>query len=70
MEIEIIFKDASVPKRVEADSCYTKADFFVIRVGDILIKYPMCNIFSVCHKHGYHWGSKAHLADVRKGGPQ
>lgn len=66
MEIEIIFKDASVPKRIEADSCYTKGDFFCIRVGDMLIKYPMQNIFSVCHKHGYHWGSKAHVSDIRK----
>jgi hypothetical protein len=67
MEIEIIFKDAATPKRVDIDSCYTKRGFFVIRVGDWLTKYPMDNIFSILHKHGYHWGSKAHLADVRKG---
>jgi hypothetical protein len=67
MEIEIIFKDAAVPKRVDVDSYYTKAGFFVIRVKDMLVNYPMENIFSVSHKHGYHWGSKAHLEDVRKG---
>ena len=67
MEIEIIFKDASVPKRIEIDSCYTKGGFFVIRIKDMLIKYPMRNIFSVAHKHGYHWGSKAHLQDVKDG---
>jgi len=66
MEIEIIFKDAAVPKRVDVDSYYNKAGFFVIRVGDWLTKYPMENIFSVSHKHGYHWGSRAHFADVRK----
>jgi hypothetical protein len=65
IEIEIIFKDASAPKKIDADNCYTKGEFYCIRVGDMLIKYPLQNIFSVCHEHGYHCGSAAHLEDIR-----
>jgi hypothetical protein len=67
MIIEIIFRDASAPKRIEADNCYTKGDFFCIRVKNMLIKYPMKNIFSVCHEHGFHWGSSVHLKSLRAG---
>lgn len=66
MEVEIIFKDASAPKRIDVDNVYTKGDMLCLRVGDMLIKYPMVNIFSVCHKHGYHWGSHAHVEDIRE----
>ena len=68
MEVEIIFKDASAPKRIEVDNLYTKGDFLCLRVRDMLIKYPMINVFSVCHKHGYHWGSRAHLAELQASG--
>jgi hypothetical protein len=27
----------------------------------IIIKYPLCNIFSVAHKHGGHIGSEKKL---------
>ena len=63
--IEIIFKDASAPKQVEVDNLYTKGDFLCLRVGNMLIKYPMINIFSVCHEHGYHWGCRDHLKKLR-----
>lgn len=61
MEVEIIFKDAAAPKRIDIDNYYTKGEMLCLRVGDEIIKYPLMNIFSICHKHGYHWGSKAHI---------
>ena len=65
MDIEIIFKDSSKPKHIEgASDMYTKAGFCCIRVGEYIFKYPMENIFSVCHKHGFHWGSQAHIREV------
>lgn len=66
MEIEILFMDAAGPKRIEVDNYYSKGGFLCLRIGDELIKYPMQNIFSVCHKHGPHWGSRAHLNEVMK----
>jgi hypothetical protein len=58
VEIEIIFKDASTPKRYTVDGTYTKGDFFCLRIGDMILKYPMINIFSVCSPHGFHLGCK------------
>jgi hypothetical protein len=45
---------------------YSKGGFCVFRIGDFLLKYPMENIFSVGHLHGYHWGSKKHLKEMKK----
>ena len=61
MEVEIIFLSSSTPKRIEdVKAVYTKGDLLCIRKGEWLYKYPLCNVFSVCHKHGPHWGSAAH----------
>jgi hypothetical protein len=61
MEVRIIFKDATAEKIYQnVDNIYTKGEMLVIRQGDWLWKYPLQNIFSVCHKHGNHWGSKTH----------
>ena len=69
MKIEILFKDASVPKIIEgASTAFTKGDFYCVRVGNLLIKYPMINIFSVCHLHGDHLGSGKSIEEARKGG--
>lgn len=36
MDIEILFKDASAPKRIEgARNGFTKGDFYCIRVGEM-----------------------------------
>jgi len=68
MELEVIFKDSSKPKRFEnADDLYTKGKFCCIRVGDMIIKYPLRNIFSIVHPHGFHWGSQKHLKEIKKG---
>lgn len=61
MEVRIIFKDATAEKIYKnATNVYTKGEMLVIREGDWLWKYPLMNIFSVCHKHGEHWGSQKH----------
>ena len=67
MDIEILFKDASAPKRIEgASNGFTKGDFYCIRVGEMIIKYPMINIFSVCHLHGDHMGSGKSIREHRE----
>lgn len=64
MEVRVIFMDATAEKVFKnVDNVYTKGGFLVIRQGDWLWKYPMIHIFSVCHKHGAHWGSKKHKQD-------
>lgn len=61
VEVRVIFMDATAEKVfTNVDNIYTKAGMLVIRQGDWLWKYPLIHIFSVCHKHGNHWGSKAH----------
>ncbi len=37
----------------------TKGDMIYIQRGDWMYGFPLCNVFSVCHKHGAHWGSRA-----------
>lgn len=60
MEVRIIFMDATAEKVFKnVDNVYTKGGFLVIRQKDWLFKYPLMHIFSVVHKHGNHWGSKA-----------
>lgn len=58
MKVEIIFMDASAPKVIECDNVYTKGDMLCIRQGEDIYKYPLMHIFSVCHKHGCHMGSR------------
>jgi hypothetical protein len=67
MNLEILFKDASAPKKVNgATTAFTKGDFYCVRVGDLLIKYPMINIFSVCHLHGDHLGSGKSIEEAKR----
>lgn len=60
IEVEIIFKDAAAPKVIDCDNIYTKGEMLCIRQGEDIYKYPLMNIFSVCHKHGFHMGSRAY----------
>jgi hypothetical protein len=67
MDLEILFKDASAPKKIKgASTAFTKGGFYCVRVGPLLIKYPMINIFSVCHLHGDHLGSGKSIEDALK----
>lgn len=34
--------------------------FLYVLEGDYIYKYPLIHIFSVCHKHGCHIGSREH----------
>jgi hypothetical protein len=61
-EVRILFYSSSKEKVFpDADGVYTKGGLLCVRAGEYLIKYPLCNVFSVVSKHGAHWGSKAHL---------
>ena len=61
MEVRVIFMDATAEKVfTNVDNVYTKGGMLVIRQNDWLWKYPLIHVFSVCHKHGAHWGSRAH----------
>ena len=67
MDYEVIFKDAGAPKRIEgASNMYTKGDFCCFRVGQMIIKYPMIHIFSVCHLHADHMGSGKSIKEHRE----
>ena len=60
MEVRVIFMDATAEKVFKnVDNIYTKGGLLVIREGDWLYKYPLEHIFSIVHKHGDHWGSRA-----------
>ena len=59
MKIEIIFHTSSTPKRVKnVEAVYTKGDLLCVQLTNrLLVKYPLCNIFSISHYHGKHLGS-------------
>jgi|WetSurMetagenome_2_1015567.scaffolds.fasta_scaffold1209705_1 hypothetical protein len=58
MEVEIIFMSSSTPKKITGvDAVYTKDALLCVQVGEMIMKYPLCNVFSVCHPHGPHWGT-------------
>jgi hypothetical protein len=59
MEVEIIFMSASTPKIIDAAvGPYTKGNLLCVEdKNGMILKYPLCNIFSVSHKHQKHNGS-------------
>lgn len=59
MKIEIIFQSASTPKKCEdVVTVYTKGGLLCIQYANgLIVKYPLCNIFSVSHYHGTHLGT-------------
>jgi hypothetical protein len=59
MKVEIIFKDSSTPKTLDAYSVYTKGGLLCFMLSDrkTLVKYPLCNVFSIVHEHRKHGGS-------------
>jgi hypothetical protein len=67
MRVEILFHTSSTPKVVEAQAVYTKGALLCIELDDnkTILKYPLCNVFSVAHEHGDHMGTSK---DVRKDG--
>jgi hypothetical protein len=63
MKVEIIFHTSSTPKIIEdAYAVYTKGDLCCVQLkSGIIIKYPLCNIFSIAHEHGEHLGTTKKL---------
>ena len=59
MKVEILFNTASTPKIVEANTVYTKGALLCIELSDnkTILKYPLCNVFSIVHEHGPHIGT-------------
>jgi hypothetical protein len=58
MKIEILFHTASTPKKCNVVAVYTKGAFLCTQYRDgLIVKYPLCNIFSVAHYHGNHLGT-------------
>lgn len=59
MRVEIIFHTSSTPKVIrKAYAVYTKGGLLCVQLkGGMIVKYPLCNVFSVAHKHGRHKGS-------------
>ena len=59
MKIEILFHSATTPKEIaNVDDVYTKGGFVCIQLSDgMILKYPLLNIFSICHEHGKHMGT-------------
>jgi len=59
MKIQILFHTSSSPKEVEARAVYTKGALLCVELadGNMIVKYPLMNIFSVAHEHGDHWGT-------------
>ncbi|KKN71246.1 hypothetical protein LCGC14_0422890 [marine sediment metagenome] len=59
MKIEIIFHTSSTPKKcINVIAVYTKGDLLCVEYKDALImKYPLCNVFSIASYHHDHLGS-------------
>jgi hypothetical protein len=59
LRVEIIFQTSSTPKVIRgAYAVYTKGGLLCVQTkGGIICKYPLCNVFSVVHKHGRHGGT-------------
>jgi len=59
MKIEIIFHSSSTAKKcVDVIAVYTKSDLLCVEYKNgLIMKYPLCNIFSVAGYHHNHLGS-------------
>ena len=59
MKVEILFHTSSTPKKCnDVDGVYTKDSLLCVQYTDgLIVKYPLCNIFSVAHYHGPHLGT-------------
>lgn len=57
--IEILFHSSSTPKPCKnVVAVYTKGGLLCVEYADrMIVKYPLCNVFSVAGKHQPHWGS-------------
>ena len=57
-EIEVLFHSSSSPKRFKVTALYTKGNLLCCqKSNNLIVKYPLCNIFQVAHEHGEHCNS-------------
>jgi hypothetical protein len=71
MDIEIIFHSSSTPKKMKAHAVYTKGALLCVELeddGPTIVKYPLCNVFSIAHKHGGHLGTSKRGQDAESNG--
>jgi len=63
VKVEILFHTSSTPKVIDAYAVYTKDGLCCIECmpgrnkKTLIIKYPLCNIFSITSEHQYHRGT-------------
>lgn len=59
-EVEILFHTSSAPKKIKnVKGVYTKGELLCISFtnSELIVKYPLMNIFSICSFHRPHLGS-------------
>ena len=54
LKLIVRLKTASQPIEFAATNTYEKGSFFCVQVDDIVVKYPIADIFSVREDYGYH----------------
>ena len=67
MRVEITFHTSSTPKCfLDAIAVYTKGGFVCVESTGWIYNYPLCNEFSVVHKHQSHSGSSKQTAETEE----
>lgn len=56
MKVRVRLQSAAQPIEFDAESTYQKGDFYCIKLGDTVVKYPVDHIFSVSEDYGYTEG--------------
>lgn len=51
MKVKIIFHTNATGCVYDVDDIYTKDALLCLRKGNLVIKYPLCNIFSIAHEY-------------------
>jgi hypothetical protein len=54
MRVKVRLQSNAQPIEFNAQTAYQKGNFYCIQVDEIVIKYPISNIFSVSEDYGYH----------------
>ncbi len=54
-KVEILFHTSSSPKIFNVVAVYTKGGLLCCqKPKGMIVKYPLCNVFQVAHRHGKH----------------
>ena len=59
MKVEIMFHTTSTPKKCKkVEAVYTKGGLLCVQFKTgLIMKYPLCNVFSIANYHKPHLGS-------------